>query len=123
MLPGGQGGSSGAGRSAPLHSGCNTTSHASGGRGPGRCNARATSERRGRGSASAATLHDSAVDIDGTLVTLDIPSEEPADEAFLVDGWAPGSLEPDRIWHDRLTEQLQPLVESLARLRDRDLLD
>jgi hypothetical protein len=61
------------------------------------------------------------MDIDTRSVTSMTPFDDGTDD--FVDSWSMRLSEPDRVWRDRLTEELQPVVESLGRLRDRDLLD
>ncbi|HEV7810953.1 MAG TPA: hypothetical protein VGO64_10155 [Candidatus Limnocylindrales bacterium] len=62
------------------------------------------------------------MDIDTRSITSMTPFEEGTDD-FVGDSWSRRLSEPDRPWRDRLTQELQPVVESLGRLRDRDLLD
>lgn len=52
---------------------------------------------------------------------LDGEAEVPADG--LADVWAPTSIDEARMWREQLREEMRPLVESIARMRDRGLLD
>lgn len=37
--------------------------------------------------------------------------------------WTPSTTAEERLWRDQLSEEIRPLEESLARLRERGLLD
>lgn len=51
----------------------------------------------------------------------DDEAEFPADGRS--DVWAPTSVDEARAWREQLHEEMRPLVETLARIRDRGLLD
>ena len=48
----------------------------------------------------------------------DTESDPPVDSV-----WTPTPSADERFWRERLDRQLEPLLDSLQRLRERDLLD
>ncbi len=63
------------------------------------------------------------MDIDPRTTFRSITPVEDGTDDLVVDAWSSRLAEPDRAWRDRLTQELQPVVESLGRLREHDLLD
>jgi hypothetical protein len=63
------------------------------------------------------------MDIDARSSFSSITSFDDGTDDLVVDSWSSRFAEPDGGWKERLNEELQPVVESLGRLRDRDLLD